>query len=375
MDSAIQIKVQTGAPRRDLSAWLNLLLVFVPIAIALEAFAPRQHLLVFVTSSLAILPLAGLMGHATEQLADRVGEGVGGLLNATFGNAAELIIAIVALRAGLHDVVEASIAGSVVGNMLLVLGAAMLAGGLRYPEQKYNAIGARSQATMLMLAAISMILPAAFGYASETTPQQLHALSIAISVLLLIVYALYLVFSLVTHPALFKAEMPADALTEKAERKSPTPVGRAATVLAAATVGTAWISEIMVGSIEPMVQEFGFSDIFVGAFVVAILGNAAEHATAITAAINNRMELSLSIAIGSSIQVALFVAPVLSLASLFVGPGPMDLAFRPGLVLIVVLSVLVTVQVAGDGRSDWLKGMQLLAVYLALALTFFFLPK
>ena len=352
---------------------MNLLLVFVPVAVALEVLASNHHLLVFIASSLAILPLAGWMGHATEQLAERMGEGVGGLLNATFGNAAELIIAFVALQAGLHQVVEASIIGSIVGNMLLVFGAAMLAGGMRYPEQRFNPLGARSQATMLLLAAVALILPAAFESVEGTTVM-LHRLSISISVVLLVVYGLYLVFSLITHPELFRSsDAPEKAMPEKEEK--PPSVVRALAILAVATVGTAWMSEIMVGSIEPMVHEFGLSDVFVGAFVVAILGNAAEHATAITAALNNRMDLSFSIALGSSVQVALFVAPVLVLASLFLGPSPMDLAFRPDLVLIVVLSALVTAQMASDGRADWLKGTQLLVVYFALALMFFFLPS
>jgi Ca2+:H+ antiporter len=351
---------------------LNLLLIFVPIAVGLEVLASNHHLLIFITSSLAILPLSGWMGHATEQLAERMGEGVGGLLNATFGNAAELIIAFVALHAGLHQVVEASIIGSIVGNMLLVFGAAMLAGGMRYPEQRFNPLGARSQATMLLLAAIALILPATFESVEGTTVM-LHRLSISMSLVLLVVYGLYLVFSLITHPELFRSsDAPEKAMPEKEE--TPPSVVRALTILAVATVGTAWMSEIMVGSIEPMVHEFGLSDVFVGAFVVAILGNAAEHATAITAALKNRMDLSFSIALGSSVQVALFVAPVLVLASLFVGPSPMDLAFRPDLVLIVVLSALVTVQMASDGRSDWLKGTQLLVVYFALALMFYFLP-
>jgi Ca2+:H+ antiporter len=243
------------------------------------------------------------MGRATEQLAERMGEGVGGLLNATFGNAAELIIALAALRAGLHDVVKASIAGSIVGNILLVLGAAMLAGGLRHPEQHYNPAGARSQATMLTLAAIALIVPAAFQSATGTTVEGLGWLSISISVVLLLVYLLYLAFALITHSALFAgSHVPEEA-------KPHASVRRAAFMLAGATVGIAWISEIMVGAIEPTAHELGLSNVFVGVFVIAILGNAAEHATAITAALKNRMDLSLSIAIGSSVQVALFVAP------------------------------------------------------------------
>jgi Ca2+:H+ antiporter len=348
---------------------MNWLLLFVPVAVGLEFLAPERHLLVFATSSLAILPLAGWMGRATEQLAERMGEGVGGLLNATFGNAAELIIALAALRAGLHDVVKASIVGSIVGNILLVLGASMLAGGLRRPEQHFNPAGARSQATMLTLAAIALILPAAFQAATGTTAEGLGRLSVSISVVLLLVYLLFLVFSLVTHSALFAGSHVPE------EGKAQASVGRSAAVLAGATAAIAWMSEILVGAIEPTAHEFGLSNVFVGVFVVAILGNAAEHTTAISAALKDRMDLSLSIAIGSSVQVAIFVAPVLVLTSYFLGPAPMDLAFPTGLVLIVLLSVLITGQVAGDGRSDWLKGMQLLAVYLVLGLTFFFLPS
>jgi Ca2+:H+ antiporter len=351
---------------------MNWLLLFVPAAIGVEVFFPELHLLVFITSSLAIFPLAGWMGTATEQLAMRMGEGVGGLLNATFGNAAELIIALAALRAGLHDVVKASIIGSIVGNILLVLGAAMLAGGLRRPEQHFNPAGARSQATMLTLAAIALILPAAFQVAAGTTAEALGRLSVSISVVLLLVYFLYLVFTLVTHSTLFAGSHMSE---EETAQEPPVNVGRAILVLAGATAAIAWMSEIMVGAIEPTAHEFGLSNVFVGVFVVAILGNAAEHATAIAAAMKDRMDLSLSIAIGSSVQVALFVAPVLVLTSLIFGPAPMDLAFPAGLVLIVLLSVLVTGQVASDGRSDWLKGMQLLAVYLVLGLTFFFMPS
>jgi Ca2+:H+ antiporter len=352
---------------------MNWLLILVPVTIALELLVPDRHFLIFVVSALAILPLAAWLGRATEQLAERMGEGIGGLLNATFGNAAELIIAFAALRAGLHDVVKASIAGSIAGNILLVLGAAMLAGGLRRSEQHYNADAARSQATMLTLAAIALILPAAYrNLLGEAAVPGLGALSVSISVVLLLVYGLFLTFSLLTHSSLFAGT----PVPEDPEAHGPAwGTGRAATVLAAATVMIAWMSEILVGVIEPMAHESGLNRVFVSVFVVAILGNAAEHATAITAALKNRMDLSLSISIGSSIQVALFVAPFLVLASLVIGPAPMDLAFPAGLVLTVLLSVLITGQVAGDGRSDWLKGVQLLGVYLVLAITFFFVPE
>jgi Ca2+:H+ antiporter len=349
---------------------MSWLLLFVPVAIGLEFLAPERHLLVFLASALAILPLAGWMGRATEQLATRLGEGVGGLLNATFGNAAELIIASAALRAGLHDVVKASLIGSIVGNILLVLGAAMLAGGLRHKEQHYNAAGARSQATMLTLAVIALILPAAYGAAAGAGPREVGQLSVWISFVLLAVYGANLVFSLVTHAALFAGSHEEG----EAEHAPAWSTGRAAGVLAGATVAIAWMSEILVGAIEPSAETLGLNDAFVGVFVVAILGNAAEHATAITAAMKNRMDLSLSIAIGSSVQVALFVAPLLVLASFVVGPEPMNLAYGGGGVLTVLLAVLITGQVAGDGRSDWLKGVQLLAVYVILGLAYFFAP-
>jgi Ca2+:H+ antiporter len=349
---------------------VNRLLVFVPIAIGLELLAPDRHLAIFLASALAIVPLAGWMGRATEHLAARMGEGVGGLLNATFGNAAELIIAFAALRAGLHTVVKASLVGSIVGNILLVLGAAMLAGGLRHREQHYNAAGARSQATMLTLAAIALILPAALRFAAGSSVPEIGPLSVWIALVLLAVYASNLVFSLVTHASLF-AGSPEEG---EAGHGAIWSTRRAAGVLAAATAAIAWMSEILVGAIEPTGHALGLNEAFMGVFVVAILGNAAEHATAITAAMRNRMDLALSIAIGSSVQVALFVAPLLVLVSLVVGPAPMDLAFTGGMVLTVLLSVLITGQVAGDGRSDWLKGVQLLAVYLILGLAFFFAP-
>ncbi|MBS0451754.1 MAG: calcium/proton exchanger [Proteobacteria bacterium] len=361
----------------------NWLLLFVPISIAAEHFYAQQHLLVFLTAAVAILPLAGWMSRATENLAEHTGEGIGGLLNATFGNAAELIIAFAALRAGLHDVVKASIAGSIIGNILLVLGASMFAGGLRHAEQTYNAAGTRSQATLLTLSAIALVLPAAYSAAvgrgiaqglptlSGDLSHNVVLLSMSIAVVLLVVYALFLVFSLITHASLFAGSA---AHGDAQDASPPWSLHKSLLILAAATAAIAWVSEILVGAIEPTAHEFGLSSVFVGVFVVAILGNAAEHASAITAAMKNRMDLSLAIAIGSSVQVALFVAPVLVLASLWVGPTPMDLVFPAGLVATVLLSVLITGQVAGDGRSDWLRGVLLLAVYLIFGLAFFFVP-
>lgn len=352
---------------------INWLLVFVPIAVGLEHLVPERALWIFAASALAIMPLAGWMGKATEQLAERTGEGIGGLLNATFGNAAELIIALAALRGGLHDVVKASLAGSIVGNILLVLGASMLAGGLGRSEQHYNPAGARSQATMLTLAAIALILPAAYRRVAEGAgmPPALGSISVWMSLVLLAVYAANLIFSLVTHRALFAGS---EQHSEHESAHVSWSVGRAVLVLAAATAAIAWMSEILVGTLEPATAALGLNDAFVGVFVVAILGNAAEHSTAVVAAMKDRMDLALSIAIGSSVQVALFVAPLLVLLSYAIGPTPMDLAFQGGLVLTILLAVWITGQVAGDGRSDWLRGVQLLAVYLILALVYLFVP-
>lgn len=347
---------------------LNWLLMFVPLSIALEYLAPEHYLMVFISAALAILPLAGWLGRATEQLATHLGESVGGLLNATFGNATELIIGIAALQAGLYDVVKASIAGSIIGNILLVMGCSMLMGGLRHPEQHFNEIGARSQSTLLTLASIALVLPAAYK-ASTTTKVESgsHYLSLSIAVVLLVVYALFLFYSLATHKQQFSSEEESHE-----EGAAPWSVGKALLVLGVSTVLVAWVSEILIGAIEPSTHALGLNNLFVGVFVVAILGNAAEHASAISAAMKSRMDLSLSIAIGSSVQVALFVAPALMLASLFIGPSAMDLAFPPGLVLSVLLAVLITGEIADDGRSDWFKGVQLLAVYLVLGLAFLF---
>lgn len=351
---------------------LNWLLVFVPIAVGLEFLAPDRHSLIFVAASLAIVPLAGWLGTATEHLAARTSEGLGGLLNATFGNAAEMIIALVALNKGLYYVVKASLTGSIIGNTLLVLGAAILSGGLKHKVQKFNAAGARVQSTMLTLAAVALVVPAAFHYLSG--PGNIlveHDLSTDISIVLLITYAASLWFTLHTHKSFF-----AGAEVEEAEGSHAAwSIGRSVGVLAAATAAIAWLSEILVGSVEQAAHQFGMSSVFVGVIVVAVVGNAAEHSTALMVAMKNRMDLALSIAIGSSIQIALFVAPVLVLASRVMGPKPMDLVFTPAEVIAVVLSVWIAEQITSDGESNWLEGAQLLAVYAILAIVFFFLPE
>jgi len=353
---------------------LSWLLVFLPVVLALELGHSQSPVAIFVCSCLAIIPLAGWLGKATEHLAERTGEGIGGLLNATFGNAAELIIALVALRQGLYDIVKASLTGSILGNILLVMGASCLAGGLKHKDLRFNAAGARMMSTMLTLAAIALVLPAAFHYLVHPLAEVERNLSLEISVVLLVCYALSLLFSLHTHKQLFTATA-AEAAKVGGVGHGRWPLGKALGVLGGATALIAWVSEILVGSIAEAAHSFGMTSIFVGVVVVAIIGNAAEHSTAVLMARKNRMDLALGIAIGSSIQIALFVAPVLVLSSYWLGPTPMDLVFSPAEVLGVVIAVAITGQIASDGESHWLEGVQLLAVYLILALIFFFLPE
>lgn len=351
---------------------LNWLLIFVPITVWLHFAQPNAHTQTFLCACVAILPLAGWLGKATENLAHHTGEAVGGLLNATFGNAAEMIIAITALRSGLYDVVKASLTGSIIGNVLLVGGLSMLMGGVRYKTQTFNRMAAQNQATMLLLAAVSLILPAAYHYlAGPAGASREGALSMEISIILLVVYALSLVFTLITHKQLFGGEG-REAIGGEAQ---PWSVRKSIAVLAGATALIAWISEILVGSVEHAAQSFGMTSVFVGVIVVAIIGNAAEHSTAILVARKNRMDLALGIAIGSSIQIALFVAPVLVLLSYFIAPSPMNLVFTPAEVIAVTLSVLICAQTANDGESNWMEGVQLLAVYAILGLLFYFLPE
>lgn len=356
---------------------MQALLVFVVVA-PLAAWRHWGAMWVFVASALAIIPLAGLMGEATEQLASRLGAGVGGLLNATFGNAAELIIALVALQRGLYDVVKASLTGSIIGNILLVLGVSMLAGGLRREKQKFDRSAASASSTLLALAALALLVPAVFHLVAEhavalesITPGREvdleRSLSLEIAVVLFVSYLLSLLFSLRTHKHLY-----AGAATEHEHK--PVQVGRVVLTLVAATALVAWMSEMLVGAVEETSHLLGLSEVFVGVIVVAVVGNAAEHSTAVLVATKNHMDLALNIAIGSSIQIALFVAPVLVFASHFMPHGPMDLRFTAFEILAVMAAVGVVNLVAQDGESNWLEGALLLAVYVVLGLAFFFLP-
>ena len=354
-------------PARNLGDIILLgLLVFIPIALGCH-YLHAPPLVTFGLSALAIMPLAAWMGRATEALAAHVGEGIGGLLNATFGNAAEMILALVALKAGMTTVVKASIAGSIIGNALLVLGASILAGGIKHPVQKFNRTAAGTSATLLFLSAIGLLVPAVFDFVTHHNALAAErTLSLEIAIVLFTTYILSLLFSLITHRHYYGGH-------HEGEEAVHWSVGKSLGVLTIATVGIAWISEALVKSVEGAGHALGFSEIFVGVIVVAVVGNAAEHSTAILLALKNRMDGALQIAIGSSIQVALFVAPVLVFVSYLFGK-PLDLLFTPFEVVAVAVSAIVVALVAMDGESNWLEGIQLLAVYIILALAFYFLP-
>lgn len=351
---------------------LNWLLVFIPVAAVLE-WTHANPTLVFAASALAIVPLAGLMGKATEHLAERLGEGIGGLLNATFGNAAELIIAVMALQRGLHEVVKASITGSIIGNVLLVFGLSALAGGMRYSFQRFNATAAGVGATMLALSAVGLVVPAIFhAIVGETAKTSERGLSFDISVVLMVTYVLSLVFALRTHKHLYVGEP--EAHGDEAIGTHAWSRGKSVAVLVGATALVAIMGEFLVGAVEHTAKQFGMTEVFVGVILVAIIGNAAEHSTAVLMALRNKMDLAINVAVGSSIQIALFAAPLLVFLSYGIGPGPMDLLFTTFEVLAVAISVGILALIAQDGETNWLEGVQMLAVYAILGMAFYFLP-
>lgn len=347
---------------------LNALLIFLPVPI-LGRFWGLPEPFIFLAASLAIIPLANLMGRATEYLAERVGVGLGGLLNATFGNACELIIGFAALRAGLIDVVKASITGSIIGNVLLVLGGSILAGGLKYETQIFNRTAATTAATLLALAAISLSVPAVFHYTSAAAHVNAPRLALVISSILFVTYILSLVFSLKTHRNLYVAQI--DAEVDAARGTTGWSVRRSLVILFAATALVAILSEYLVHAIQETAEDMGVSKVFIGVILVAIIGNAAEHSTAVLMAMKNKMDLAINIALGSGTQIALFVAPVLVFASFLMGT-PMDLYFSEIEVLSIVVSVIILSFIATDGECNWLEGVQLLAVYLILGAAFYF---
>ena len=355
---------------------LLLLLGFVPVSIALELLAPERHIAIFCTSVVAILPLAAYMGRATEALADHLGGGIGGLLNATFGNAAELIIGALALRAGLTDLVKASLTGSIIGNVLLVFGAAALVGGLRRPVQRFNRTAAGLGTTMLLLSTIGLVIPAVFHLLSRGVPNAPELkLDTEIAIVLFITYCASLVFTLKTHRALYgpPAAPHAAGSQNRAVAGSPSVRGALLTLLGA-TVGVAVMSELLVGTAAVAARSLGMSELFVGVVVIALVGNAAEHYSAVTMARDDKMDAAIAIAIGSSTQIALFVAPVLVFLSYLIAPAPMNLLFTTFEIVAIALAVLSIGFIAHDGETHWMEGFQLLAVYVILALGFYFLP-
>jgi Ca2+:H+ antiporter len=346
---------------------LDLLLIFIPVAAVLH-YSQAAEVWTFIASGLAIIPLAGWMGKATESLAQRMGAGIGGLLNATFGNAAEMIIAFQGLRAGLTEVVKASLTGSILGNILLVLGASMLAGGLKHRSQRFNRTAATMSATLMALSAIGLLVPALFHWVTRGASGSAEKnISLEISIVLFVTYVLSLVFALRTHRDLYLGQ---NAEQEHSSSLRPRAAG---ITLLSATALIAWMSELLVQAVEPASKSLGFTEVFVGVIAVAIIGNAAEHSTAILVAIRNQMDLAYHIAVGSSMQIALLVAPVLVFLSYAIG-RPMDLLFTAFEVVTVGLAVLVVSLVAADGEANWMEGILLLAVYLVFAIAFFYLP-
>ncbi|MBD2465050.1 calcium/proton exchanger [Oscillatoria sp. FACHB-1407] len=359
------------------------LLVFIPISIAAHYLA-WSPLVIFITAGLAIVPLAAWMGTATEEIAVVVGPSLGGLLNATFGNATELIVALVALKAGLVNVVKASLTGSVIGNLLLVMGLSMFLGGLRFKEQEFQPIVARVNASSMNLAVIAMLLPTAVNFTSSGIEEaDLQKLSVAVAIVLILVYGLTLLFSMRTHAYLYDVGITEFEETAIADADSIDAPGEALThkpnlwfwtgILLASTIFVAIESEYLVGTLEEATVKLGFTELFTGVILLPIIGNAAEHATAVVVAIKDKMDLSVSVAVGSSLQIALFVAPLLVLVGWAIGQ-PMDLNFNPFELVAVAVSVLIANSISSDGRSNWFEGVLLLATYMVLGLAFFFHP-
>jgi len=352
---------------------IHWLLVFLPITIVLErthASAP----MIFFSAALSIIPIARLISTSTEHLATYTGDAVGGLLNATFGNLPEIIISIVALRAGLHDMVLASLAGAILANLLMAMGASFLIGGIKYHNQDYNPVSIRVYSSMMMIAVLSLTVPSAFHrFFADTGPSpHENTLNIILSVILLIAYGLYLFFMLKTHPDFFRGAEKADAHEHHEGRWS---MQRAIISLVVASVLAAFMSEVLVGAAEQTGKALGMSSVFIGVIFLAVIGGAAESISAIVMGSKNKMDLSIGIALGSSIQIALFVAPLLVLLSLFVGPSQMNLSFSRALIGSLFLGVILGAMIAGDGRSNWYKGVQLLMVYLIIAVMFYFIPS
>ncbi|MFY9264617.1 MAG: calcium/proton exchanger [Solirubrobacterales bacterium] len=368
-----------GGPLKFLfsaDGWPYIFALAIPLAIVFEWAVHPSATVIFATAAIGLIPAAAIMGRATEELAARSGPGIGGLLNVTFGNFPELVIAVLALNAGLHEVVKASLVGSIIGNVLLVLGASMFVGGLGRERQRFNATAASAQSTMLLLALAALIMPAAYeliagiglpsaGAERVDYDPTIEKISAIVAVILLLGYGAGLLFSLVTHSALFNP-------VSEDHSEFAWPVRRSVAVLAGAAVVVGVMSEILVGSIEEASQAIGLSEFFVGVFVVAIVGNAAEHWVAVLVARKDKMDLAVNIAIGSSAQIALTVAPTLVLLSFLIGPHPMPLVFNGFELAAMIIAVLTAGQVTQDGESTWFEGFQLLALYAVFGVVFYF---
>jgi Ca2+:H+ antiporter len=363
--SQTQSSWRDNLPLKTGNKYLDLLLIAVPATIILHYFVSTSPLVMFGVAALGIIPLAGALGEATEELGAHLGQRAGGLLNATMGNATELILSFFALRAGHAELVKASLSGSIIGNILLVFGMAVIAGGIGRERQQFSKRYASINSTMLFIAVVALVIPAVFGFAVfgriEEHGVRIEQLSLWTCIVLVVLYALNLLFT-------FGGEKPG---TEQ-EKPTGSPT-RAAISLVIATVLVGWLSEILVGEIEAAKRMLGMSELFMGVILIAIIGNAAEHATAIIMAKRDKMELALSIAIGSSIQIALLVAPVLVLLSWIIGK-PMSLVFTPLEIAGIGLAVITVDMIASDGETTWFEGVQLIAVYLILAVAFYFVP-
>jgi len=346
------------------------LLVFAPISLGLE-YSQASAPMIFFSAALSVIPIAKLIGTATEHMASYTGDAVGGLLNATFGNFPELIIAIMALKAGLYEMVLASQAGAILGNLLLGMGLAFFVGGLKHHNQDYNAASVRVYGSMMMVAVFTLFVPSAFHrfFGAEEYKASEDSLNLYLAIALLLAYVLYLVFMLKTHPEFFKSENRGEE-----EKERHWSLKKALAFLVAGSVGAAFMSEVLVGAAEETGEILGMSSIFIGVIFLATVGGATGIISAVNLASKNKMDISIGISLGASIQTALFIAPVLVLSSLIIGPEQLNLSFNRALLGALFFAVLLGIIVAGDGRSNWYKGVQLIVFYVILATLFYFIP-
>lgn len=358
-----------------------LLFIFVPVAFALEHFFPESHTLIFFAAALAIIPIARLISESTENLSHYTGDAVGGLLNATFGNFPEFIIILMALREGLYEMVLASLIGAILANLLLALGVSFFVGGLKHHVQSFNPASSRVYSTMMLIAVISMVVPSSFSnlIGEDTIMREEYLLNIGLSVVLLVTYLLYIFFMLKTHKEFFSSDESGKENVESGkgheESEKHWSKSRAIISLVIASVFAALMSEILVGSAEATGKSMGMTTVFIGMIILAIVGGAAESLSAISMAVKNKMDITLSIALGSCIQIALLIAPLAVLMSYFIGPQPMNLTFGRVELGVLFLAVLMGIMVAADGKSNWYKGVQLIVIYIIIAVLFFYMPE